>query len=56
MFKALHKYYVQYLNKSDLQFIELKLIHHQLTKAGQKEIQNTVLKIISDSLFLPYWI
>ena len=54
MFKILYEYYAQYLNKSGLQFIELKLIHSQSTKAGQKEIQNTVSEIISDSLLLSY--
>ena len=38
MFKALQKYYTQYFNKSDLQFIKSELICHQLTRAGQKEI------------------
>ena len=54
--KTLHEYYVQYFNKSDLQFIKSKLICHQLIKAGWKEIQNAVLKIVSDLLFLSYWI
>ena len=32
--KALHKYYAQYFYKPGLQFIELKLICHQSTRAG----------------------
>ena len=54
--KALYEYHAQYFNKSDLQLIESKLICHQLTKADQKEIQNTVSEIISGSLLLLYWV
>ena len=55
-FKALHEYYAQYFNKSGSQLIRLKLIYHQLIRAGWKEIQNTVSKVISDLLLLFYWI
>ena len=34
--ETLYKYYVWYFNKPGLQFIELKLIHHQSTRAGQR--------------------
>ena len=51
MFEILYEYYVWYFNKSGLQFIKLKLIHHQLIKTDWKKIQNVILKIVSDSLF-----
>ena len=54
MLKTLQKYHTHYFNKLDSQFIELKLIHHQSTKAGQKEIQNTVSEIVLDLLLLSY--
>ena len=54
--EVLHKYHVWYFNKLNLQFIELKLICHQSTRADQKEIQNTVSEVILDSLLLLYWI
>ena len=54
--EILHEYHMQYLNKPDLQLIELKLIHHQSTKADWKEIKNVILKVIPNSLLLPYWI
>ena len=54
--KALQKYHMQYLNKSDPWFIGLRLIHHQLIKTGWKEIQNMVSEIVSDSLLLSYWV
>ena len=54
--KALHKYYAQYSNKINLQFVELKLIHHQSTRTGWKKIWNAVSEVVSGSLLLPYWI
>ena len=54
--EALHEYHVWYFNKSGSQFIELKLIHHQSTKADWKEIQNMISEVVSDSLLLSYWI
>ena len=56
MLKALQKYYVWYSHKSDLQFMKSKLICHQLTRAGWREIWNVVSEIVSDSLLFPYWI
>ena len=52
--EALQEYHMCYLNKPGPQFIELKLIHHQSTRADWKEIQNTVLKVVSGSLLLLY--
>ena len=54
--KALQKYHAYHFNKSDLQFIELKLICHQSTRADWKEIWNVILKVVSDSLLLLYWV
>ena len=54
--EALHEYHAQYLNKPGSWLVGLKLIHHQSTRAGQKEIWNAVLKVIPGSLLLPYWI
>ena len=56
MLKALQKYHTYYFNKLGSQFIKLKLICHQLTKAGWKKIWNVILKIISGSSFLSYWV
>ena len=54
--KALYEYHTWYPNKSGLQFIGLKLIHHQSTRAGWKEIWNVISEVIPGSLLLPYWI
>ena len=55
-FEVLQEYYVWYFNKSDLQFIELRLICHQSTRAGWKEIWNVISEVVSGSLLLPYWV
>ena len=54
IFKALQEYHAQYSNKPGLQFIGLKLIHHQSTRTDWKEIQNAVSEVVSGSLLLPY--
>ena len=54
--KALQEYHMCYFNKLGPQFVESKLIHHQSTRAGWKEIWNTVSEVVSGSLLLPYWV
>ena len=54
MSEVLHKYYTWYFNKSGLQFVELKLICYQLTRAGWKEIWNVVSEVVSGSLLFLY--
>ena len=54
--KALYEYHVWYFNKPDLQFIKSKLICHQSTRAGWKEIWNVVSEVVLGSLLLSYWI